>query len=471
MPHELIRKQHIDALKNDSGALLSFFQSRADGEIAYALRKFGRLENDHAKRPLLHLLNTSKSAKVRTLAIANLAKLGDVGLLDTFARLAEQDDNTEVRRESVSAIGRLRKQKAIPSLAKLLGDNDPKVVMQAARGLLALPSDNGVKKALSRLKNHPNELVRAFLTEQTAGKAGAQSRGKKAVIARVAHPAYMENTVVQGDTLDVLKRVADESIHLTFTSPPYYNARDYAIYESYAAYLQFLKKVFAQVHRVTKEGRFLVLNTSPIIIPRASRAHASKRYPIPFDIHPLLMNMGWEFIDDIVWVKPESCVKNRNAGFLQHRKPLAYKPNVVTEMLMVYRKQTSKLIDWNIRQYSDDTVERSRVLGEYESTNVWRIDPAFDRVHSAVFPLQLCERVIRYYSFTGDLVFDPFAGSGTMGRAAARLGRRFFLTEKEPAYVNRIRAFFNNTVGLFDANDKQPVFCDVKGFAKRRGQA
>lgn len=60
--------------------------------------------------------------------------------------------------------------------------------------------------------------------------------------------------------------------------------------------------------------------------------------------------MGWEFIDDIVWEKPEYSVKNRIGGFQQHRKPLAYKPNSVTEYLMVYRKQTDKLIDWNIHQ-------------------------------------------------------------------------------------------------------------------------
>ena len=59
--------------------------------------------------------------------------------------------------------------------------------------------------------------------------------------------------------------------------------------------------------------------------------------------------MGWEFIDDIVWKKPETSVKNRNARFMQHRKPLAYKPNVVTEYVMVYRKETDRLIDWNIR--------------------------------------------------------------------------------------------------------------------------
>jgi len=144
--------------------------------------------------------------------------------------------------------------------------------------------------------------------------------------------------VVHGDVQEVLKYVPDESVHLTFTSPPYYNARDYSIYQSYEEYLNFWK-CFKEVHRVTKEGRFFVLNTSPIIIPRISRAHASKRYPIPYDIHPLLVKMGWEFIDDIIWVKPEASVKNRNAGFLQHRKPLGYKPNAVSEMLMVYRKK------------------------------------------------------------------------------------------------------------------------------------
>ena len=94
------------------------------------------------------------------------------------------------------------------------------------------------------------------------------------------------------------------------------------IYESYEAYLRFLADIFREVHRITKEGRFFVLNTSPVIIPRMSRAHSSKRYAIPFDIHPILTEMGWEFIEDVVWVKPERCAKNRNGGFFQHRKPL-----------------------------------------------------------------------------------------------------------------------------------------------------
>jgi len=454
-----INKEKIDSLKNDTKALLSFLQDQNDGTIVYVLEKLGRLENGYSKQPLLNLLDNNNEA-IRSLALKNLAKIGDVSLLDTFVKFAKQDESTEVRRESVSAIGRLRNEKTIPVLIKLLSDKDPKVVMQAIRGLLVFSNNGQVKKELSKLLDHPNELIKEVIGKEINGVSyGSKNSGK-----HDEFPNYLKNTIVQGDVLETLKFVPEESVHLTFTSPPYYNARDYSIYQSYDEYLRFLEEVFKEVHRVTKEGRFFVLNTSPIIIPRISRAHASKRYPIPYDIHPLLVKMGWEFIDDIVWVKPEASVKNRNAGFLQHRKPLGYKPNAISEMLMVYRKKTDKLIDWNIHQYSWDKVKKSKVQDKYETTNVWRIDPTFDRVHSAVFPMELCNRVIKYYSFVDDLIFDPFAGSGTLGRAAANLNRNYFLTEKEAKYVARMKEDLIKKEDLFSSKDKQPNFIDIKNF-------
>ncbi|MGL4347618.1 MAG: DNA-methyltransferase [Chitinophagaceae bacterium] len=256
----------------------------------------------------------------------------------------------------------------------------------------------------------------------------------------------MKNVVVHVDVRKVLKLVQEESIHLTFTSPPYYNARDYSIYPSYEAYLKFLEEVFLETFRITKEGRFLIVNTSPVIVPRISRSHSSKRYPIPFDIHHFLVKMGWQFIDDIVWMKPEYSVKNRIGGFRQHRKPLAYKPNNITEYLMVYRKQSDKLLDWNIRQYDFQTVEESKVTDGFETNNVWKIDPKSDKIHSAVFPAELCKRVVEYYSFKGDLVFDPFAGSGTFGRTAKKLGRNFFLTEQKSKYFEYMQSFLKQDV-------------------------
>ena len=248
------------------------------------------------------------------------------------------------------------------------------------------------------------------------------------------------NTAVLGDARQVLPSTPNGAFQLTFTSPPYYNAREYSSFRNYADYLDFLEEVFNLVHAKTAEGRFLVVNTSPVIEPRPKRQSASKRYAIPFDLHARLVRNGWEFVDDIVWIKPAASVKNRIATFLQHRKPLGYKPCAVTEYLMVYRKSTSRLIDWNIRRYDQATTAASLVSGAIDNTNVWDICPTSDRHHPAVFPIQLCERVIKYYSYEGDMVCDPFAGSGTVAVVANRMARNYFVVERQPRYFARLTA-------------------------------
>jgi len=460
-----VDRQMIDGLKNDTKALVSFLENQNDGIIIYVLEKLGRIENGYSREPLLNLLK-NRNDNIRSLSIKNLAKISDVSLLPTFIQCASFDSSTEVRRESVSAIGRLRSEKAIPALISFLEDRDPKVVMQAMRGLFIFSNRPDIKNELRKLLKHPNELIREVINKEINGsiyKSDSLERHDE-------FPAFLKNVVVEADVQETLKFVPSESIHLTFTSPPYYNARDYSIYQSYEEYLNFLEEVFKEIHRITKEGRFFVLNTSPVIMARISRAHASKRYPIPYDIHPILVKMGWEFIDDIVWVKPEASVKNRNAGFLQHRKPLGYKPNAISEMLMVYRKKTDKLIDWNIRQYSWDKIKKSKVLDDYETTNIWRVDPTFDKIHSAVFPIELCNKVIKYYSFVDDLIFDPFAGSGTLGRAAINLDRHFFMTEKEHTYVDIMRSDLNNNKKFLNSKINKPKFLDIKAFASLSNQ-
>ena len=459
-----INEDFLERLKNDPDYFTSIAHNTNDSSILFILERLGRLENKKCKEPLLSLLNNSND-NIRALSLKNLAKLSDVSLLSVFYSFATEDESTAVRREAVSAIGRLRNEQTIPFLIELLQDKDPKVVMQAIRGLLVFSGKANVKIELMKLKDHPNELIREVINREFNSINSQTIKKQK----HDEFPEILKNVVVHGDVLDVLKYVPDESVHLTFTSPPYYNARDYSIYQSYEEYLNFLDEVFKQVYRITKEGRFFILNTSPIIIPRISRQHSSKRYPIPYDIHPFLVKMGWEFIDDIVWVKPEASVKNRNAGFLQHRKPLAYKPNAVTEMLMVYRKKTDKLIDWNINQYSWEKVKESKVNEDYETTNVWHIDPTFDKIHSAVFPIELCNRIIKFYSYIGDLIFDPFAGSGTVGKAAMNLKRNFFLTEKEQKYIQRIKEELGSQNILFDYIDP-PKFLSLEEFIELSGE-
>lgn len=451
----VLSKQEIDELiSQDPEAFCHFINSQSvDGDIITILKRIGKLPPSFDGSCLLTLLE-SQRAETRYWAIKNLGKLKNLQYLEAFHRLASVEQDTTVRREAVSAIGRLRSPEAVPILLEFLGDEDPKVALQAVRGLLVFKDDEAIRSVLqSSLQNHRNEMIRDVYEKEFAVSSSETS-------SQYPHPhsfTYMRNVAILGDVMEVMPELPSESIHLTFTSPPYYNARDYSIYTSYEDYLDFLTEVFQEVHRITKEGRFFVLNTSPVIVPRISRTYASKRYAIPFDIHARLVEIGWEFIDDIVWVKPEASVKNRNAGFLQHRKPLGYKPNPVTEYLMVYRKRSTRLIDWNMRQYTHDIIEQSRVTGDYETANTWHIDPTNDRIHPAVFPYQLCYNVVRYYSYVNDLVFDPFAGSGTLGEAAFDLHRHFFLVEQQQEYFDRLRTRLS-TSKIHNANAKRFFF-------------
>jgi len=429
-----VTKSEIAELKNaNNGELGKYLNPANDTKtLFFTLDKLGRLPESFDGKYFVPLCK-HPAEKIRLLAVKNLGKLCDEAYLTHLENISISDESTMVRREAISSIGRMRNKNAIPVLINSLNDSDPKIVLQAIRGLLVFNDNHQVIAELKKLINHPNEVIRNVIEKEYFDNSKSTYLEN-----HCKSPDHLKNVAVNGDVLKVLKVVQDESIHLTFTSPPYYNARDYSIYQSYNEYLEFLRDVFKEVHRITKEGRFFILNTSPIIIPRVSRQHSSKRYPIPFDIHPFLIEMGWEFIDDIVWVKPEFSAKDRNSSFRQHRKPLAYKPTAITEYLMVYRKKTHKLIDWNIRQYDYKTVQESKVLGEIDKTNTWNIDPTFDKTHTAVFPLELCLRVLKYYSFKNDLVFDPFGGSGTFGKAAQSLDRFFFTTEISEKYFQRI---------------------------------
>ncbi len=255
--------------------------------------------------------------------------------------------------------------------------------------------------------------------------------------------SYMRNTIALGDSEFVLQDLPAESADLVFTSPPYYNARpEYTDYLTYEEYLLKIRKILHQAHRVLGEGRFFVMNVSPVLIRQANRSEASRRIAVPFDMHRLFIEEGYDFIDDIIWEKPEGAgwATGRGRRFAADRNPLQYKPVPVTEYILVYRKHTSKLIDWNIRAHpKPELVQESKVNDDYERTNIWRIQPAYDTRHPAIFPVELAEKVISYYSFKGDMVLDPFAGIGTVGEAATKLERRFALIEQDEQYLETIR--------------------------------
>ena len=295
--------------------------------------------------------------------------------------------------------------------------------------------------AYTSLIQEKKTTQKEILEARLLGRAnGTTKKRKKTEVPRVSK---LRNTVGWGDSEELLLQTPSESIDLVFTSPPYYNARpEYSDYIQYDEYLLKMKKIIHQCHRVLNEGRFFVINISPVLIRRASRSESSKRIAVPFDFHRIFIEEGFEFIDDIIWVKPEGAgwATGRGRRFAADRNPLQYKAVPVTEYVLVYRKKTNKLIDWHIRKHpNQNVVDESRVEDGYEVTNIWKIHPAHSKKHPAIFPLELAEKVIRYYSFKNDVILDPFAGIGTVGEAAAKLNRRFALFEINEDYIDEIK--------------------------------
>jgi len=234
--------------------------------LIMALENLSKLPDGFDGSLFLPLLK-HPSSDIRLLSVKNLGKLKDKSFFDVVCEFARRERNTLVRREAVSTIGRMRTKQAIPILTEFLWDEDPKVVLQAIRALLCFKESSEVSGVLIQLAEHPNELIQDTIEREFGSKRKEKSKDAN----HAQSPYFLNNILVHGDVREVLKYVPDESIHLTFTSPPYYNARDYTIYKSYKEYLQFLVSVFKEVHRITKEGRFFVLNTSPVIIPRMSQ--------------------------------------------------------------------------------------------------------------------------------------------------------------------------------------------------------
>ena len=105
--------------------------------LRFVLENLGRLPSDFDQGAFLNLLK-HPHPNIRLLAVKNLGKLKNSALLDTISKFAEGEANTTTRREAVSTIGRMRTPESIPILIRFLKDDDPKVILQAIRGLINL---------------------------------------------------------------------------------------------------------------------------------------------------------------------------------------------------------------------------------------------------------------------------------------------------------------------------------------------
>lgn len=239
-----------------------------------------------------------------------------------------------------------------------------------------------------------------------------------------------------------------DSVALTVTSPPYWNAIDYDIhandkskhyrtrayaegYTEYEEYLNWLQSIFSEVFRVTKPGGFCAVVIGTVL-------QKGRHYPVPFDAITRMARIGWEFHQDIIWHKCTGGVK-RAGVTIQKPYPGYYYPNIMTEYILVFKKPGEAIYkNTPEAKKKKSAYPINRVFTMDIANNVWHIAPVPpDHLdHPCPYPEEIPQRLISLYSYQGDLVLDPFAGSGQTLKVAKHLKRKYVGYEIIKKYVN-----------------------------------
>lgn len=254
--------------------------------------------------------------------------------------------------------------------------------------------------------------------------------------------------VLTGDCLDLLPEMAGSSVDLVVTSPPYNVGLDYAGLvddrRPWPRYYAWLEEVLAELYRLLKPGGVLALNLpKEVKLPKADLARLGRRVEkVATRAEAICNRLGYLPRESIVWAKgptglpiaPGHKTGSDNNIYLRS----------VCEMILLYSKE---------RYYVDGgTGRRGRqaVPWEDETKDVWWISPAPGKAgQPPAFPLEIPLRLINLFTCLRldkgfiPLVLDPFAGRGTTGLAARRLGRAFTGIEINPAWAKQANAAIN----------------------------
>lgn len=229
--------------------------------------------------------------------------------------------------------------------------------------------------------------------------------------------------IIFGNCMD-MNEIEDSSIQLIVTSPPYYNAPfDYdGLFTSYEQYLGVIRRFAKESFRVLSEGRIVALNIDDMLVN-------GTKYPIVADATKIFQDAGFRYRDRIIWKKPDGYLRisKRSGVILQNPFPMYYYPDNLLESIIIFQKGK-----FDYRSISKEIRELSKIDKKefqnnnwhktlWEMTNVLPGSPLEKNV--AAFPEQLPYRIIKLYSYVGEIVLDPFLGSGTTMKVARILKR------------------------------------------------
>jgi modification methylase len=261
---------------------------------------------------------------------------------------------------------------------------------------------------------------------------------------------------VQGDARR-MGLIAPETVHLVLTSPPYWTLKRYddadgqlGHIQGYDEFLDELSQVWRSCFDFLVPGGRLVCVVGDVCLSRKQNDGRHTVVPLHASIQEICRKIGFDNLAPIIWYKisnaahevqgsggflgkpyePNSVIKNDIEFILMFRKPGGYrKPSVAKRILSVISAENYQ--DWFQQVWSGLT-------------------GASTRDHPAPYPIELAERLIRMFSFAGDVVLDPFLGSGSTAIAAARTGRHSVGYEVSRKYHGlAMSRFYSETGGLF----------------------
>ena len=262
--------------------------------------------------------------------------------------------------------------------------------------------------------------------------------------------------VIFGNCME-MSEINDSSIHLIVTSPPYFNAPfDYdGLFKNYEQYLGVLKRFAKESFRVLCEGRIVALNIDDMLVN-------GTKYPLVADAIKIFQDTGFRYRDRIIWKKPDGYLRisKRSGVLLQNPFPMYYYPDNLLESIVIFQKGK-----FDYRSISKEVRELSKIdLKEFQNNNwhktLWEMTnvlPGSELERNvAAFPEQLPYRIIKLYSYVGEIILDPFLGSGTTMKVARLLKRNSIGIEiiKDLEKVIKKKVGFDKSSDMFNYGDQ-----------------
>jgi len=242
------------------------------------------------------------------------------------------------------------------------------------------------------------------------------------------------NKIIQGDCLEVMKTLEDNSIDLTVTSPPYDNLRDY---KGYSFDFEGIAK---ELFRITKDGGVVVWIVGDATV-KCSETGTSFKQALYFK------EIGFNLHDTMIWQKPNPIPRSHpryEQGFEYMFVFSKGKPKSVN-LIREPSKNAGKLIVRKIQKTQDGTLTKTQNIcrDTKVKTNVWLMSPETQGLHPAMFPEKLAEDHILSWSNEGDTILDPMAGSGTTLKMAKKNNRNYIGIEISQEYIEIIKKRLN----------------------------